>query len=85
MNSFYYTIIKDTIFVKVPYKKNISYVFPHFDNGLISLTVETSSTNIGQLDEILTNIATLVNIDQAMANPMVHDRIVKHYPNLKTD
>jgi hypothetical protein len=40
--------------VKVPYKKNISYVFPHFDNGMISLTVGISNTNIGLLDEILT-------------------------------
>jgi len=85
MNSFYYTVTKDTIFVRVPYKKNISYIYPHFDNGLSSLTVGISDPNIGKLEEILTNIATMVSVDQAMENPMLQDKIVKNYPNLRTD
>jgi hypothetical protein len=27
----------------------------------------------------------MVSVDQAMENPMLQDKIVKNYPNLKTD
>ena len=85
MNSFYYTLTRETIFVKVIYKKNVSYVYPHFDSGLCALTVPLPEARIIQLDEILTNVATLVNIDQAMENPLLRDKINTHYPGLRTD
>lgn len=54
MNSFYYTLTKETIFVKVVYKRNVSYVYPHFDSGLCAFTVALTEAKITQLDEILT-------------------------------
>lgn len=52
LNSFYYTINKETLFVKVPYKRNVSFVYPHFDNGLGAITVPNGS--LVRLEEILT-------------------------------
>jgi hypothetical protein len=54
MNSFYYTLNKETIFVKVAYKKNVSYVYPHFDSGLCALTVPFPEPKIEVLDQLLT-------------------------------
>lgn len=50
MNSFYYTLTKETVFVKAVYKKNASYIYPHFDSGLCALTVMLSEPKIIQLD-----------------------------------
>lgn len=53
LNSFYYTMNKDTVFIKVQYKKNASYVYPHFDSGLSALTVTLTEPNLVRLEEIL--------------------------------
>ena len=39
MNSFYYTLRKDIPFVKLVYDETVSYLFPHFDNGLSTITI----------------------------------------------
>jgi hypothetical protein len=39
LNSFYYTIHKDIVFIKLVYEDTISYLFPHFDKGLSSITI----------------------------------------------
>jgi hypothetical protein len=39
LNSFYYTLNKGVIFARLEYDDTVSYVFPHFDNGLSALTI----------------------------------------------
>lgn len=39
MNSFYYTLNKSIVFAKLTFDETVSYIFPHFDNGLSSFTI----------------------------------------------
>jgi hypothetical protein len=46
LNSFYYTLNKSITFAKIVYDDTISYIFPHFDNGLSSITLPKNDTNL---------------------------------------
>ena len=54
LNSFYYTLTKNTHFVRLVYDDTMSYLFPHFDNGLSSLTLLKASPLLHNFEEILT-------------------------------
>jgi hypothetical protein len=60
LNSFYYTVNKATTFAKLEYTETVSYIFPHFDNGLSSITLLKSDPHIPSLEETISNIATLL-------------------------
>ena len=39
LNSFYYTLNNSVVFVRLTYDDTVSYLFPHFDTGLSSITL----------------------------------------------
>ena len=43
MNSFYYTLRKEITFVKIVYDQSITYLFPHFENGLSAISIPRNS------------------------------------------
>ena len=49
LNSFYYTLNKSIVFIKLEYPDTISYLFPHFDNGMSSITLPVGSPHIHNL------------------------------------
>lgn len=49
MNSFYYTLRKEIVFVKLCYDETISYLFPHFENGLSTISLPKNSPQIHDL------------------------------------
>jgi hypothetical protein len=80
LNSFYYGIHKDIFFVKMIYDDTVSYLFPHFENGLSSITLLTTSPHIHSLDSILSNAATLFDYFHANDNPEIRNKILEHCP-----
>lgn len=61
MNSFYYTLRKEITFVKIIYEQSVSYLFPHFQNGLSCISLPKTSPSIHNLEEILGNAAILTD------------------------
>ena len=82
LNSFYYTLNKEVLFAKVEYEDTISYLFPHFDNGLSSITIIKSAPYLHNFEEILSNAATLLNYEEAVKNEVVREKIMLHCPNI---
>lgn len=68
LNSFYYTIRNDLVFIKLVYEDTVSYVFPHFDNGMSSITMPIAFKEQDQLDEILKNSAIFTDYEHAIRN-----------------
>lgn len=66
LNSFYYTLNKEVLFARIQYDDTISYLFPHFDSGLSSVTILTNSPHVHNFEEILSNAATLMSFDEAV-------------------
>lgn len=50
LNSFYYSLSKGLVFIKLIYEDTVSYLFPHFDNGFSSITVDKASLAIYNFD-----------------------------------
>jgi hypothetical protein len=60
LNSFYYTLNKNVIFARLQYDDTVSYLFPHFDNGLSSLTILKSPEKVHNFEEIISNASNLL-------------------------
>lgn len=82
MNSFYYTLRKEIVFVKINYEQTISYLFPHFENGLSAISLPRNSPSVHNLEEILANAATLTEYGQAMNDPSIRNKIETHCKNV---
>lgn len=80
LNSFYYSLTKSVTFVKIVYGDSVSYLFPHFDNGLSSLTMAANATTLHNLDEILSNSSNLLSLEEALQNPDLKAKIETHCP-----
>lgn len=78
MNSFYYTLRKDIIFIKITYEQSVSYLFPHFENGLSAISLPINSPSIHNLEEVLTNAAVLTDYNTAMNDPSIRNKIETH-------
>lgn len=63
LNSFYYTLNRSVIFARLEYADTVSYLFPHFDNGLSSITLIKKDEIIHNFEEIISNAAVLVTFD----------------------
>jgi hypothetical protein len=85
MNSFYYTLRKEIVFVKIPYEHSVSYLFPHFENGLSAISLPITSPSIHNLEEVLTNAAVLVDYNTAMNDPTVRNKIETHCKNIANE
>ncbi len=48
------------VFAKLQYDDTVSYLFPHFDNGLSSLTILKNPEKVHNLEEIISNAANLL-------------------------
>ena len=59
MNSFYYGIQPNSFFIKIMYPDTVSYVFPHFENGLSAISVPTKPEFILAFDEVVKKVAHL--------------------------
>lgn len=66
IGSFYYGIHQNIYFVKVVYEDTISYVFPHFENGLSAISLLADSPSIANFEEIISNAARLIIYPAAM-------------------
>lgn len=64
LNSFYYTLNKSVAFIKIVYDDTVSYLFPHFDTGLSSITLLKNSPMVNNFDEILKNAAVLLTWEE---------------------
>ena len=67
INSFYYTLNKDVTFARIEYEDTVSYLFPHFDNGLSSVTLLKSSPAIYSFEEIIRNASNLLDFKEALS------------------
>lgn len=83
LNSFYYTLNKSVIFLKIVYHDTISYLFPHFDNGISSITILKSSPHVHNFEEVLANAATLMDYSEGVMNPEIGERIEQHCPGIE--
>ncbi len=59
INSFYYTLTKSILFVKLEFEDSVSYIFSHFDNGMSSITFSKNDEIVHNFDEIISNAAEL--------------------------
>ncbi len=82
MNSFYYTLRKEIVFVKLIYDQSVSYLFPHFENGLSTISLPVTSPSIHNLEEILANAAVLTDYNSAMNDPSIRNKIETHCKNI---
>ena len=80
LNSFYYGIQPALYFIKVNYSDTIAYVFPHFDNGLSSISIRKDATELPLFDQILSNAAHLIDVETAFQTPEIKAAIDAHYP-----
>lgn len=85
LNSFYYGIQHNIHFVKAEYSDTISYVFPHFENGLSSISIPPITELVQVLDAILSQTARLLTPSQAMEVPELKALIEEHYPMLEKE
>lgn len=85
MNSFYYTLRKEIVFVKIVYEQSISYLFPHFENGLSAISLPRFSPSIHNLEEILTNAAHLTDLTTAMNDASIRNKIETHCKNIANE
>lgn len=63
LNSFYYTLNRSVIFARLEYADTVSYLFPHFDNGLSSITIVKKDEAVHNFEEIISNAAVLVSFE----------------------
>ena len=85
LNSFYYGIQPNLTFIKCHYQDTIAYVFPHFENGLSSISVRRESPDLLLLDQVLSNAATLIDCETAHQTPAIKAAIDEHYPTLSNE
>lgn len=63
LNSFYYTLNKNVTFVRLVYDDTVSYLFPHFDTGMSSLTLLKNDAVVHNFEEVLKNAAVLIDFE----------------------
>lgn len=85
MNSFYYTLRKEITFVKIVYEQSVSYLFPHFQNGLSCISLPKTSSSIHNLEEVLGNAAILTDYQMAMNDPSIRNKIETHCKNIANE
>jgi hypothetical protein len=85
MNSFYYTLRKEITFIKLVYDQSVSYLFPHFENGLSAISLPKNSPSISNLEEILGNAAVLTDYQTAMNDPSIRNKIEVHCKNIANE
>jgi hypothetical protein len=85
LNSFYYGIQANTFFIKVVYPDTIAYIFPHFEQGLSSISIPTNPAFMEPLDQLLGQVARLYDLPTAMQTPEIRDIILEHYPQVETE
>jgi hypothetical protein len=81
-NSFYYTLNKSVIFAKLEYDDTVSYLFPHFDNGLSSATLLKNDVNIHNFEEVISNVALLEPFSEAIKEPEFKSKVEEHCPGI---
>lgn len=66
IGSFYYGIHQNIYFVRVTYDSTVSYIFPHFENGLSALSILAESANRADFEEVLANAGRLLSYEEAI-------------------
>ncbi len=68
--------------MRVNYEGTVSFVFPHFENGLSALSLLADSPALNNFDEILANAARLMPFSEAIEQPDIKEAVEKHCPGL---
>lgn len=85
LNSFYYTLNKSVTFAKLEYDDTVSYLFPHFDNGLSSITIIKKAETIHNFEEIVANAANLLTFEEAIKSADFKAKVDEHCPGVEKE
>lgn len=71
--------------MEIDYADSVSFLFPHFENGLSSISLPKTAPELHNLKEILSNTATLINYETAMNDPRIRSAFEQHCPNIQKE